>query len=398
MNAVTEIPPSSAPATGGCWPNEQQELLLKAALLEGEAARAAWMSWRAKASLNKLDTASHRLLPLVYHNLRTLQIDDPLMPEMEGVHRYFWLRNQVLFNQAANVLRSLHAAGIPTLLLKGVALIVRQEQDPGLRPMEDFDFLVPVARVGDALPLLAAAGWRPLQPVDLRPEMLDQQHSADLKHESGINLDLHWHVLHGCTAADADDDFWAAAVEFRLQEVPTAVLSPADQLLHLCAHGVRWEQMPPIRWVADALLLLRAAPNLDWDRLRAQTEKRRLVPRMRDALNYLVRVFAAPVPERVLQHLRTTPVSAAEEADHARITHPPSLPTLTDALRYHFAACRRKAGVAWRVGVLAYFQEVWKVKHRWQVPFVAVFRALRNIARRLTQGGRSRNAIRHPGD
>lgn len=93
MNAATEMRLSSTPPTGGCWPDEQQELLLKVALLEGDAARAAWRSWRAQARLSQLDNASHRLLPLVCHNLRKLQMVDSLLPELEDIHRYFWLRN-----------------------------------------------------------------------------------------------------------------------------------------------------------------------------------------------------------------------------------------------------------------------------------------------------------------
>ena len=39
----------------------------------------------------------------------------------------------------------------------------------------------------------------------------------------------------------------------------TLGLGPEDQLLHVLVHGVRWTRMPHVRWVADAVLLLRRA-------------------------------------------------------------------------------------------------------------------------------------------
>jgi hypothetical protein len=49
---------------GGCWPTEQQELLLKAALLKGEPAIQAWERWVSQVDINDLDQGSLRLTPL----------------------------------------------------------------------------------------------------------------------------------------------------------------------------------------------------------------------------------------------------------------------------------------------------------------------------------------------
>ena len=54
----------TTPPLGDCWPTPDQTLLLRAALLPGEAAREAWVAWRQRASLAELDGGSRRLLPV----------------------------------------------------------------------------------------------------------------------------------------------------------------------------------------------------------------------------------------------------------------------------------------------------------------------------------------------
>ena len=79
----------------GPWPNPQQELLLRAALLEGEAALSAWQQWQAEADLDHLDYGSFRLLPLLYQNLQRHQIKHPWLPTLKGIHRRTWYQNQL---------------------------------------------------------------------------------------------------------------------------------------------------------------------------------------------------------------------------------------------------------------------------------------------------------------
>src|SRR5262249_51949836 len=72
---------------GDIWPNATQQLLLQAALLSGEAASAAWRAWRSSVDPQRLDVGSHRLLPLLYHNLRALGVDDPSLPYYKTTYR-----------------------------------------------------------------------------------------------------------------------------------------------------------------------------------------------------------------------------------------------------------------------------------------------------------------------
>ena len=127
----------------GPWPQGAQLELLRAVLFEGDEAAAAWSRWRRLVSLDQADLGSGRLLPLAYRRLLAAGIDDPERERIKGTYRLTWTRNHLLLREVAPVMRSLRAAGIPTMVLKGAALTALQYRDPGVRSMADIDLLVP---------------------------------------------------------------------------------------------------------------------------------------------------------------------------------------------------------------------------------------------------------------
>jgi hypothetical protein len=294
-----------------CWPTRAQELLLKAALLSGQKANGAWREWKSSADIERVDTASFRLLPLLYANLRAERIQDPLMDKLKGVYRQVWYKNRLFFHHMAALLRSLHDAGIETLVLKGAPLVVSFYRNYGVRPMTDFDVLVPTRQASAAVHLLQSLGWLP---ADRWPETFHEAYvtvgnALGFKDAAGGQLDLHWHVLPECCRPDADDVFWAGAGAVEIDGVATQTLNAADHMLHVCAHGMKWDPVAPIRWVADAMTIMKSGVALDWDRLAAETEKRRLVWPLKEALRYLRETFDAPVPSRILDRIESIPAS-----------------------------------------------------------------------------------------
>ena len=88
-------------------------------------------------------------------------VDDELLRLFKGVHRFAWARNQILLAQVMPVVASLEAAGVPTLLLKGAALVADQRQDAGMRQMSDIDVLVPSDAVTAAIEVILDHGLTP---------------------------------------------------------------------------------------------------------------------------------------------------------------------------------------------------------------------------------------------
>ena len=136
------MPDTLPTCKNGFWPTPQQELLLRAALSDGDESLPAWRAWRSDADPQLLDAGSARLLPLVYRRLREPCVNDEWQPLLKQAYRQTLGRNRLLFHHAAAFCDELARLGIRALLLKGAPLSQIYYQDPGARPMSDIDILV----------------------------------------------------------------------------------------------------------------------------------------------------------------------------------------------------------------------------------------------------------------
>jgi hypothetical protein len=369
----------------------RQELLLQAALVDGPEGAAAFARWKAAVDMEEMDRDSYCLLPLLYEALRRRGACDPEMTRLKGVYRKAWYDNTLRFHAGAAVLGALHCAGIKTMVLKGVALSQRYYGDVALRPMQDFDILVPPSRAEAALRLLKRHGWSPL--FDLvgitEAEALATGHAYPFRNSDGYEVDLHWHVFYQRVHAGADHDLWAAAQPFKVSGIETLTLHPADQLLHVCVHAMErawWggERRSNLRWVADAVMILRGPQVFDWDRLIAQTQRFQYVLPMREALGYLHDIFGSHIPAVALSSIRTMPVPLTERIAESARTRPSRLwgPWVALGVRYleYSSALPPEAGTLPRLaGLPSFFARQWGGARLWQLPFVAIFRGLRRI-------------------
>lgn len=330
--------------TGGYLPNAHQSLLLGAALFAPQAARRAWEQWRKESvtkdpaghRLRAIEPGSRRLLPLVHHNLSqdggTPELDaDPLFAQLKGHRQKILIRNQRHLYYCAQLLELFHAESIRTLVLKGAALIQDYYPDPSLRPMNDFDLLVPHSQARAAIDLLNRHGWHTGQ-VDT--ETIDE-HYLFIRHgqsfsgnvhqksetEGWTHVDLHWYALHAAMDFRLDEQLWAHAQPITIHGASTLVLCPTDQLIHICVHGAAWAPIPPpLRWIADAVMILRTAgPHIDWDRVCRLARNHPITLSLSAALGYLQNHILphtdtlSPIPPSVLKELDSAPISAAEK-------------------------------------------------------------------------------------
>jgi hypothetical protein len=141
--------------------------------------------------------------------------------------------------------------------------------------------------------------------------------SRSFAHPDGWECDLHTHVMHECLGPHADDDLWTAARSLTVAGIPTLMLAPEDQVLHVLMHAVRRNTLPPVRWVADvALVLRREGTAFDWTRLWEQTRRRRMSLVVREALRYLNEQTIVAIPESALVRFAQVRVGLAERAEY----------------------------------------------------------------------------------
>jgi hypothetical protein len=367
----------------GCWPNRTQELLLRAALLEREPALAAWDEWRRTVNLDVIDYGSHRMVPQLYRNLQRHGVKDPLIERVKGVYRYYLYKNEILMHRIGALLAAFKEAGIETMVLKGAALIQLYYRESGLRPMLDADVLVHARDAERAMELLMKSQWKPLRYG--KPQVrIPIVHSTPFEDDGGRQVDLHWHLFWECFKASDNDDYWKKAVSIKVGGAHTLALSPTDQLLHTCWHGARWNEVPPIRWVADAMAILGAsAGEIEWPSLLKKAQRHRIILPVRDSLEYLKQKFEAPVPDTLLKSMSAARTSKLDRENYEMVLNPMAPPTTAKILRMLYYDYRwLSSSTSSRFKTLAFakhLQSRWNIDHLWYVPFYMPMRMVRRV-------------------
>jgi Uncharacterised nucleotidyltransferase len=323
-------------------PTPEQQFLLNACLFDGEEAIASWRSWRNTIDFGRIDMGSIRLLPLLSENLKRLGIDDSSFGAYRGIQRRTWAHNQLLFRGAARLADHLQRAGVSSVALKGIVLASTCYAGISLRPMGDLDFLVKRADCSRALDELERLGWRP-QGGKWPREAADFaiRHSCAFEDAANpeVSVDLHWRLFWAHRNDDAEAILWQRAMPFNIGSIQVLAPCAADMLVHICAHGAKWNYLSPIRWVADAVFLLRGS-RIDWEHFRAQSARLRLDLQLADTLGYLRNVMGAPVPDEILRDLGTSKARPIEHLIYNTELYPPEKRSLQTALRIHWHVAR----------------------------------------------------------
>jgi hypothetical protein len=232
------------------------ELLLLYAILEknNRAALDYFTQWSQRVDLDKVEGGSFRLLPLLYKRVAQTVQPIPQLNKLKGIYRQSLYRNSLLFHKAFAVLTELKNMGVSFILLKGTALVAAYYEDIGARPMSDVDFLIQEEDVERVLRFLKERGWQSKYGFT-QGKVVKHIHSVDLQNQEGYELDVHWRAFYQCPWDGADLALWKQTEEVAFKGLTFRILNPTQQILHNCAHGVRWNALSSIRWIVDVRLI-----------------------------------------------------------------------------------------------------------------------------------------------
>ena len=317
----------SIPA-GGHLPTADQKLLLQTILGPKNQLIANWQRWQERVDLDDIDHGSFRLLPMLHHVLRRQGAEGKDMERYHGVARKVWYQNRLTFHRVETLIRQWQSEGREIGVLKGVALSHLYYPDPALRPMDDADVLVPQDQAVPAIDWFFGHGWKHVRGKsrdEVVSYILRKDHSIDMCHENGYNVDLHWQILNFPLPPVVMREIWDAMIPITINGVSTKTLCPTDQLLHVCAHGNAWNLVPPLRWIIDVHLILeKDFDNIDWDRVIRITEQLQIGRFIGSALSYLKEEFGEPIPPFVLERIKAIPRPPWQEEEYqAQISSQP---------------------------------------------------------------------------
>ena len=354
----------------GLFPTREQFLVLKAALGTRAEALEAYAEWRRTLDVAAdFDREIFRLVPLLHDNLRRLGVEDDLTGRLKGAYRLSWVKAHRLAAETRPILDEMIGAGLRVMAVKGAPLGLLYYGNPALRPMGDFDFVVPAADAMRVVEFVASRGYLPWRPVN--DDTIRYRHAMGFKRADGHEFDLHWHVLFDFCDDGADEWFWSGAEPFDLLGHRVWAPDATRMLLHTIVHGIRWNEEPPVRWIADAMQILRhAGERIDWPALVEFTERRGVCRRMWLGLTYLRDHFGAPIPAAATERLGGRPPTWLERLENRTILRDyndvhagafgPLLAELAPFGRY------ARGMTAWQFvdGFIRYLRYVWGLERR----------------------------------
>ncbi|HKQ60612.1 MAG TPA: nucleotidyltransferase family protein, partial [Candidatus Polarisedimenticolaceae bacterium] len=192
----------------------------------------------------------------------------------------------------------LDSAGVPSVVLKGAALVATLYPDPVERDLEDLDLLVDPQQVRPAVRALEGGGYvRP----GLRELLLfrrDHFHVC-LESPEGTSLEVHWALTRPNSpfqldaAAIARQARWHRPRDGRAFRYP----QPEAMLLHLVTQCVQ-EGFCRLARLVDIDRIVTATPQLDWSALEAAAREGGLVTATSFTLQLAARLLGTPLPER----------------------------------------------------------------------------------------------------
>jgi len=237
------------------------------------AAFTAWEELPAQAEL-------HGMGPLFYHHLKKAQLSLPAETQriITGLYLRHRLWNEANAQAVMEVTSILEAAGIRSLLLKGVGLAYEYYPDPALRPSSDIDLLLKKEDILPALELLKSEGYKINTPQVWTSNLLPKELKMNAQARQGMVIPIeihHYDPRHKAIIDNKQDD------EFECINHPAHTISIAgsqvyvpdamDMLEYLYRHFKRHlflatiEQPIQLKWVADMVSIIEHhCSDMDW--------------------------------------------------------------------------------------------------------------------------------------
>ncbi|MFH1571605.1 MAG: nucleotidyltransferase family protein [Gemmatimonadota bacterium] len=225
--------------------------------------------------------------------------------ELAWGHREVAARNLAALSGLEELVAELERAGHEVAVLPGASLLHRYP-DPGCRPMDDVDLLVPARQEAAVSGRLRSAGFSQSD----RHEGIFQR--------GDLVVDLHVDLVNGARQPSRALASWMepGAVWQRRRRLTSGrggfwVLGIDDEVIYTAAHALR-HSYRRLSWLCDLRLLLREEA-LDWDALRHRAAAFAAHRALAYGLRFLDEVAGAALPPPAAAYWRGVRCSALEE-------------------------------------------------------------------------------------
>jgi hypothetical protein len=285
--------------------------LLTVAVGADAAAIRAWHAWRGQGGdIGTLDRDEHPVLPMLYHRLVALGIDDVDLPRLLGIHRQCWARNQQVLAGFRSDLELLAQDAIPAMVGPRIALIAADDREVGATYLGVPSCRVPAPAAAAALSLLVDHGFSPSVPGTPR-SIAATRRSAPL-----ARLDDPGHMVELAWTQDRCEENgpWSRGRACTVGSMDALAPTPEDLLVDVLASSRRG-QPGWMNSVLDSMFIVsRHGSELDWSLVVGEARRRRVSIMLAAGLRDLHDAFGAPVPLWVPRALEATKETVLDRA------------------------------------------------------------------------------------
>lgn len=289
-------------------PTPNQTQFLRACLLKSEAAKKAWYAWLVTVedpikTISMDTTGMKRLLPLllVSLNRNKISVDKYIRTCLQAAYFREELRGKIYRDIFRKVTSALNTSNIKAIVLKGAAFSESVYPDPVCRHCHDIEILTNENELEHFLNLIMGLGFLRASKI-INPKW----ENISFIHKTGLPLIIRRYLFRQSSPDCTFSELWSRSINQRKSDVLMRILSPADNLLHICTNALFHGSSVPIGWVCDAWFIIDCYPHLDWNFLSEFIQQNRLELPLLLALGYLAEDFEAPIPSVLLDRLRAT--------------------------------------------------------------------------------------------
>ena len=240
--------------------NDTDLRLLRHLLADEETREETRQAFLTSFAIEDADNETLALMPLFLKVNGQADLDPEITSRINSMYRSIMRRNYLNLHGILPLLKEFNQADIPVMLMKGMALGHVYYQDLALRAMGDIDIAVPHHRFAEAYGIALQHGFQ-------GDRLL---HSADLKKDGQIALDLHCQIFKESYAHEERETvLWARAEKVDFYGAAAYVMCAEDLLLGILLNQFYDSTCPlgnpgrPKKWIVDASVILQQKPDFD---------------------------------------------------------------------------------------------------------------------------------------
>lgn len=251
--------------------------------------------------------SQHGILPLVYKTIKNVSKShyslEHLLTALKSAYSQIARRNMLMSAELIRIMKLFENNGIEALAFKGPALSQSAYGDITLRQYGDLDILIKRSDISPMINLMRVEGYVPELALDtkMKETFLNALNVIGFyKSTTNVLIEVHWELLSKNYAIHWNENaLWDQKRESAvINGTGIPVLPFEQQLLYLCVHGSK-HLFERLEWICDIDRSIRVNPDINWQHLLKEAEKRGIKRMLFLGLALCEQFFALELPDRI---------------------------------------------------------------------------------------------------